>query len=96
MYDKDLILALVKQRLNRLASDTTLDGYLAEIIAGAADELTAMGIYLDGSSGDNLLLVNQAVQRYQNRDQQGDDPAWLRAMRRQRWLNEKGRVDDDP
>lgn len=89
MYDAALILALVKMRLNRLKSDTTLDEYLSAIIGGAADHLRGMGIHLDGSDRDNLLLVNQAVQMYQSRDQAGDEPIWLRAQIRQRWINEK-------
>lgn len=93
MYDPTLILALVKARLNRLASDSTLDEYLLSVIFGAADYLLGMGIHLDGSDGDNLLLCNQAVQMYQNRDQAGHDPEWLRYQRRQRWLKERGPVD---
>lgn len=88
MYDMTLILSLVKMRLNRLASDTTMDEYLKAVIGAAADMLTQSGIHLNGSDGDNFLLVNQSVQLYQNRDQQTGDPDWLRYQRRQRWLQE--------
>lgn len=90
MYDKQLILSLVKARLNRLASDTSLDQILLAVIGGAADFLEQMGIHLDGSQGDNWLLVCQAVHMYQSRDQAGGDPEWLRLMRRERWLQERG------
>lgn len=95
MCDMALILSLVKMRLNRLASDTTLDEYLTAVIGAAAEYLTGMGIHLDGGDRDNFLLVNQAVQMYQQRDQGGNDPEWLRYQRRQRWLME-GRENDDP
>lgn len=88
MYEMDLILSLVKMRLNRLASDTSLDEYLKAIIGAAADYLAGIGIRLNMSDGDNFLLVNQAVQMYQQRDHQTGDPEWLRLARRQRWLQE--------
>lgn len=89
MYDAALILQLVKSRLNRLDTDTALDEHLLTVINGAADYLRGMGIRLNGSDRDNLLLLNQAVQMYQNRDQAGADPEWLRYQRRQRWLAER-------
>ena len=94
MYNLTLILRLVKSRLNRLESDTTLDEYLTAVIKAAAEYLFGMGIHLDGGDRDNILLCNQAVQMYQNRDQAGHDPEWLRYQRRQRWLLE-GRASDD-
>ena len=94
MYNPKTTLNLVKQRLNRLAADTSLDDLLSMTIKAAADYLYDQGINLDGSAGDTMLLVNQAVCMYQQRDQQGGDPEWLRAQRRQRWLKERRDSDD--
>lgn len=81
-------LALVKTRLNRLQSDTTLDDYLTARINGAAAELEGNGIHLTDSADDLLLLVDYAVWSYQNRDTPGSMPEWLRLRRRERWIRE--------
>lgn len=83
-------LALVKARLNRLASDTSLDGYLNARIDSAAEELERTGIRLDidGSPEDLMLLVDYTVWQYQNRDKPGAMPDWLRLRRRERWIRE--------
>lgn len=81
-------LALVKTRLNRLQSDTTLDDYLTARIDGAAAELEAIGIHLADTADDLLLLVDYTVWQYQNRDTPGSMPDWLRLRRRERWIRE--------
>lgn len=81
-------LALVKTRLNRLQSDTTLDNYLTARIDGAAAELEAIGIHLADTADDLLLLVDYTVWQYQNRDTPGSMPEWLRLRRRERWIRE--------
>lgn len=81
-------LTLVKTRLNRLQSDTTLDEYLTARINGAAAELEAIGIHLAGTADDLLLLVDYTVWQYQNRDTPGSMPDWLRLRRRERWIRE--------
>lgn len=88
-------LALVKYRLNRLQSDTTLDAYLAARIAAARTELEATGIRLTGSQEDMLLVVDTAVWQYQNRDSAGSMPEWLRLRRRERWLQQRREAADD-
>ena len=42
-YDQTTTLALVKARLNRLASDTTLDDYLTKRIEAAVKKVLAQG-----------------------------------------------------
>lgn len=81
-------LTLVKTRLNRLQSDTTLDEYLTARIDGAAAELEAIGIHLADTADDLLLLVDYTVWQYQNRDAPGSMPEWLRLRRRERWIRE--------
>ena len=82
-------LGLVKARLNRLASDTTLDEYLTARIEAAIRTLEDTGITLDGdSSADLMLVVDYCVWEYQNRDKGTGMPDWLRLRRRERWVQE--------
>lgn len=86
----ETVLGLVKARLNRLASDTTLDEYLTQRILAAIDELTGIGINLGDTVEDMMLVVDTTVYQYQNRDKPGGMPEWLRLRRRERWLREAG------
>ena len=85
---KDTALGLVKARLNRMASDTSLDGYFTQRIEAAANELEGTGIRLTDSADDLMLLVDYSVWQYQNRDSAGAMPDWLRLRRRERWLRQ--------
>lgn len=86
MIDTETALALVKARLNRLQSDTSLDEYYRARIAAAEEYLTGIGIELTDSQEDLMLVVDFAVWEYQNRDKPGNMPDWLRLHRRERWL----------
>ena len=89
--DTNAALSLVKSRLNRLASDTSLDEYLTARVTAAEKELEAIGIHLSADAPDDLmLLVDYTVWQYQNRDKPGGMPDWLRLKRRERWLRERG------
>ena len=88
-YDEGQALALVKTRLNRLPGDTTLDDYCLARIDAAAQALEATGIILTDSMADLLLIVDYTVWEYQNRDQPGGMPDWLRLRRRERWLQQR-------
>ncbi len=88
--DEAVALDLVKVRLNRLQSDTSLDEYCQARISAAADYLEGIGIRLDESQEDLMLLVDFTVWQYQNRDQGGSMPEWLRLQRRERWLRSGG------
>ena len=88
--DKALAVQLVKQRLNRLPEDTSLDDYLTARVAAAAGELEALGIRLVmGDLPDILLVVDTAVWQYQCRDKETGMPDWLRLRRRERYLRER-------
>lgn len=87
--DMSAALPLVKTRLNRLQSDTTLDTYFEARISAAAEELEGTGIVLDPDSAEDLLLVTDyAVWQYQNRDSNTGMPDWLRLRRRERWVRQ--------
>ena len=95
--DKTTELSLVKSRLNRLQSDTSLDDYLLVLIDAAEEELKRTGITIrEGSADDAFLLTNMAVWRYQNRDSAGAMPPWLAQYRRERWLAERAVHEDAP
>ena len=81
-------LGLVKARLNRLASDATLDTYFVQRIEAAEAELESTGISLTDSADDMMLVVDYTVWQYQNRDSAGTMPEWLRMRRRERWLKQ--------
>ena len=83
-------LALVKARLNRLASDQTLDDYLTARIDAATSELSSTGIRIDQTDPrDMVFLADIVVWQYQNRDKPGGMPDWLRLARRERWLQQE-------
>lgn len=86
--DNTQALSLVKTRLNRLPSDTTLDGYLTARIMAAEQALEATGIVLTASVADLMLVVDYTVWEYQNRDKPGSMPDWLRLRRRERWVQQ--------
>lgn len=95
--DKTTVLSLVKSRLNRLQSDTSMDEYLLVLIDAAEEELKRTGITIrEGSADDTFLLTNLAVWRYQNRDSAGAMPPWLAQYRRERWLAERAVHEDAP
>lgn len=81
-------LKLMKTRLNRVTSDTSLDDYFSARIEAAVGELQATGIALTASTEDLLLVVDYAVWQYQNRDNPNAMPPWLRLRRRERWVQQ--------
>jgi len=85
--DKTLALKLVKDRLNRLPGDTSLDDYLRMRVLAAVNEAQALGLDLDTCGVDGLLyVVDYTVWSYQNRDEGGGMPEWLRLRRRELFL----------
>ena len=94
----EMVLGLVKARLNRPPGDTALDADFKKRIEGALDEyftrrieaaiarLEKTGIHLTGGVDDVMFLVDYTVWQYQNRVKPGDMPDWLRLDRRERWL----------
>ena len=60
--DRTTVLELVKSRMNRLQSDTSMDSYLLTLIDAAEEELKRTGITMrEESADDAFLLVNLAV-----------------------------------
>lgn len=93
-YTEATVLGIVKARLNRLASDTSLDDYLKKRIEAADAELARNGIKLvAGNVDDEVLLADYVEWRYKNRDKNTGMPEWLRLARRERWLKERGKSD---
>ena len=91
-----IVLSIVKARLNRLASDTTLDPYLTSRIEAAESELEGTGIHLvDNDTEDQVLLADFVVWQYGNRDKPGGMPDWMRLKRRERWLRDQAKNEGD-
>ena len=94
------VLKMVRARLNRMYSESFsgqyaatdgFDEYVRMRCSAAEDELKAMGIRLDGSPADIMLLADYVCWQYSNRDKGEDDPEWLRRRVRNRWIKEAGR-----
>ena len=89
--NQPVALMMVKTRLNRLPSDTTLDEYLLNRIDAAEQEINGMVPFpLTDSTADLMLLVDYAVYAYQNRDKAERMPEWLRYRLRCRFLQGGG------
>lgn len=96
MINQQIALMMVKTRLNRLLTDTSLDQYLTARINAAEQEINAMQAYpLDDSTADLLLCVDYAVWQYQNRDQAAGMPEWMRYRLRCRFLEKRKEEADD-
>ena len=92
-YTEATVLGIVKARLNRLASDISMDGYLKQRIEAADAELARNGINLTADDiDDEVLLADYTAWKYSNRDQNTGMPEWLRLARRERWLKERGTI----
>ena len=86
--DTGAALLLVKTRLNRTGLQIQqLDDYLTARIESAIQELEEIGIHLNDSTADLMLVVDYAVWKYNNRDSGEEMPKWLRLTRRERWLH---------
>lgn len=84
-------LTLMKSRLNRLSTDTSLDETFTIRLQGAQEELNRMFRQdLTDSTADLILLVDYTVWGYQNRDKSGAMPDWLRLKLRERFLKGGG------
>ena len=89
-YTESTVLGIVKARLNRLASDISVDDYLKQRIAAADKELAGNGINLVADDvRDAVLLADVVVWQHNNRDKAEAMPEWLRLARRERWLRER-------
>ena len=86
-YTEATVLGILRSRLNRLPSDTSLDVVLKPRIAAADKELARKGISLvEDDEGDQVLLADYTAWMYQKRDDPGGMPQWLRLRIRERWL----------
>lgn len=80
-------LALLKERLDRMADDNRRDTYFTHRINQAIRELERKGVALTSDVDDLMLVVDLAAWYHANRDKQGGQPEWLRRRIAGRWLN---------
>lgn len=94
-HTPETVLGIVKARLNRLASDNSLDTYLTQRIEAADQELAASGIRLEADRmEDQVFLSDIVVWQHQNRDKPSGMPEWLRLRRRERFLQQRKRDEE--
>ena len=101
--DFEQVVKMCRARLNRVYAGTQnagqyaqtdgFDEYVRMRCSAAEDELRAMGIELDGSPADVMLLTDYVCWQYANRDKGEDDPMWLRRRIKNRWIREAARRD---
>lgn len=82
-------LKLLKERLDRMADDTSRDGYFESRVKQSIAELERTGIVLTDTIDDLMLVVDLAAWNHANRDKPGSMPEWLAKKRRERWLNQR-------
>ena len=80
-------LKLLKERLDRMADDTSRDVYFSSRIKQSIAELERTGIVLTDTSDDLMLVVDLAAWNHANRDKMTGQPEWLRKKTVGRWLN---------
>lgn len=96
-YTEATVLGIVKSRLNRLPTDTSLDDYLKKRLSAADKEFARGGIHLIADSDDDaVLLADMVAWKHNNRDAPGGMPEWLRLARRERWLADRRLHENDP
>lgn len=82
-------IAMVKQRKDMMPGISKRDEYISARVKSVVNELESKGIHLVDNEADLMMVVDEAVWQYNNRDQSGAVPEWLRLRRRERWLNDR-------
>ena len=80
--------SLFKQRKDMMPGINQRDDYIEARLKAVVQELAGKGIHLVDTDADMMFLVDVAVWQYNNRDNMGGMPEWLRLARRERWLND--------
>jgi len=91
MPNMKLAYELLLTRLDRggTTPPESLADYLHRRLEAAAQQLQREGIVLEDTTRDTMLLVDLAAWQHQNRDNPGATPAWLRAEKRNRWIQQR-------
>ena len=87
-FNVEQALLSMKQRKDMMTGITQRDDYMTMRIKAVVAELERKGIHLTDSIDDLMLVVDMAVWQYNNRDQSGAEPEWLRHRIRERWLSD--------
>lgn len=88
-FDMDTALALVKTRKDMMSGITARDDYLTARIKGVCEKLAERGIHLTESTSDMMLVVDMTVWEYNNRDQSGPMPEWLKDQLKTRFMSDR-------
>lgn len=90
----ETVVALVKQRKDMMSGISQRDDYITARVNAVISEMAGKGIHLVDDPADVMLAVDTTVWQYNNRDQSGAMPEWLRLARRERWLNDR-KINED-
>lgn len=90
----ETVVALVKQRKDMMTGISQRDDYITARVNAVISEMAGKGIHLVDDPADVMLAVDMTVWQYNNRDQSGAMPEWLRLARRERWLNDR-KINED-
>ena len=92
--DIQMAVLMVKQRKDMLTGIHQRDEYITARVKSTVSELENTGIHLVDTPDDLMLVVDMTVWQYNNRDQGGAMPEWLRLRRRERWMKDR-KINDD-
>lgn len=87
--DIQMAVLMVKQRKDMLTGIHQRDDYITARVKSTVSELESSGIHLVDTPDDQMLVVDMTVWQYNNRDQGGAMPEWLRLRRRERWMKDR-------
>lgn len=92
--DIQMAVLMVKQRKDMLTGIHQRDDYITARVKSTVSELESSGIHLVDTPDDLMLVVDMTVWQYNNRDQGGTMPEWLRLRRRERWMKDR-KINND-
>lgn len=92
--DLQTAVLMVKQRKDMLTGIHQRDDYITARVQSVISELENKGIHLVDTTDDLMLVVDMTVWQYNNRDQGGAMPEWMRMLRYERWMNDR-RINEE-
>lgn len=95
MLDADM-LTLLRQDLQRTGSIPGEEGYLLQLLKAAQGSLERQGVRPDGSADYDQLAISTAAWLYRKRVNGEAEPLFLRRMRLDLIVSQRGRDDCAP
>ena len=91
MVNAETAFELLKSRMDRggLPVPEAQETYWRQRLEAATEELERMGIRLEDTPSDLMLLADFTAYKITNRDDPRAMPAWLRLELRERWISQE-------